>query len=160
MTVLVPLVAAELETPVDEAIAGFAQAIAERCGGSAQAVLFYGSCLRNADLADSLLDFYLLVDAYDRAYARRWLATANRLIPPNVFYIEHAGLRALHAAAGEPAPAVPRRLSARHTGNRPRRGGSADAGRVPARAPIGAARPRGRRLDHRAVAPRHDGCGS
>lgn len=97
MTVLVPLVAAELETPVDEAITGFAQAIAERCGGSAQAVLFYGSCLRSADLADSLLDFYLLVDAYDRAYTRRWLATANRLIPPNVFYIEHAGLRAKYA---------------------------------------------------------------
>lgn len=97
MTALVPLVAAELETPATPEVVDFARAIAERCGGSALAVLFYGSCLRTADLSDSLLDFYLLVDSYDRAYVRKWLATANRLVPPNVFYIEHGGLRAKYA---------------------------------------------------------------
>jgi hypothetical protein len=94
---LVPLVAAELETPVDARVVAFAELIADRCGGAAQAVLFYGSCLRSADLANSLLDFYLIVDQYDRAYHRRWLAIANRLIPPNVFYLEHGGLRAKYA---------------------------------------------------------------
>ncbi len=97
MTALVPLVAAELALPVDAAVQDFADAIATRCGGSAQAVLFYGSCLRSEDLGDSLLDFYLLVDAYDRAYSRRWLARANAMVPPNVFYMEHAGLRAKYA---------------------------------------------------------------
>lgn len=97
MTALVPLVAAELETPAAPEVADFAKAIAGRCGGAAQAVLFYGSCLRSEDLGDSLLDFYLLVDSYDRAYTRRWMATANRLIPPNVYYAEHEGLRAKFA---------------------------------------------------------------
>jgi hypothetical protein len=97
MTALVPLVAAELAEPVDPRVRDLASAIAERCGGAAQAVLFYGSCLRSQDLGDSLLDFYLIVDAYERAYRRRWLATANRLIPPNVFYIEYGGLRAKYA---------------------------------------------------------------
>jgi hypothetical protein len=97
MTALVPLVAAELAEPVDPRVRDLASAIAERCGGAAQAVLFYGSCLRSQDLGDSLLDYYLIVDAYERAYRRHWLATANRLIPPNVFYIEYGGLRAKYA---------------------------------------------------------------
>jgi hypothetical protein len=53
-------------------------------------VLFYGSCLRKPEtlLSDSLLDFYLLVDDYRAAYDSGLLAFANRLLPPNVFYLE------------------------------------------------------------------------
>jgi hypothetical protein len=53
-------------------------------------VLFYGSCLRSpeAELADNLLDFYVLVDDYRKAYDKTWLAVANRLLPPNAFYCE------------------------------------------------------------------------
>lgn len=97
MSALLPLVTAELEAPVSTPVADFARLIAERCGGAAQAVLFYGSCLRTSDIGGSLLDFYLLVDSYDRAYTRRWLSTANRILPPNVFYIENDGLRAKFA---------------------------------------------------------------
>ena len=32
---------------------------------------------------------------------RRWLAAANRLIPPNVFYFEHAGLASKYAVLSE-----------------------------------------------------------
>ena len=32
-----------------------------------------------------MLDFYLIVSDYRAAYGRRWLALANRLVPPNVF---------------------------------------------------------------------------
>jgi hypothetical protein len=97
MSALIPLVAAELQVPAAPEVHEFAAAIAKHCGGSAEAVLFYGSCLRSEDLADSLLDFYLLVDSYERAYSRRWLAKANRMVPPNVFYAERAGLRAKYA---------------------------------------------------------------
>src|SRR3546814_14770158 len=44
-----------------------------------------------------MLDFYLIVDDYARAYPKRWLAIANRLLPPNVFPIEHRGLAAKYA---------------------------------------------------------------
>ena len=32
---------------------------------------------------------------------KRWLAAANRLIPPNVFYFEHDGLAAKYAVLSE-----------------------------------------------------------
>jgi hypothetical protein len=48
-----------------------------------------------------MLDFYLIVSDYRAAYDKRWLATANRLIPPNVFYFEHDGLVAKYAVLSE-----------------------------------------------------------
>ena len=90
------LVAAELAQPVAPEVAGMAAAIAARHPG-ARAVLFYGSCLRETRLDGLMLDFYLLVDEYCAAFDRRWLAAANRLIPPNVFPFEHGGLIAKYA---------------------------------------------------------------
>ena len=97
MTALRDLVAAELQAPVAEEVRAFAADVAGRYGAAAQAVLFYGSCLWSKQLDGLMLDFYLLVDRYDRAYGKRWLATANRLIPPNVFYAERGALRAKYA---------------------------------------------------------------
>jgi hypothetical protein len=57
-------------------------------GASARAVLFYGSCLRTGNIHDGLVDLYLLVDDYRAAYKSRILAFLNRLLPPNVFYLE------------------------------------------------------------------------
>ena len=48
-----------------------------------------------------MLDFYLIVSDYRAAYDKRWLAAANRLIPPNVFYFEHDGLAAKYAVLSE-----------------------------------------------------------
>jgi hypothetical protein len=95
------LVRDELSQPVDPRVAGMAAAIAAEFPGSARAVLFYGSCLRTADLDGQMLDFYLIVSDYRQAYARRWLASANRLIPPNVFPFEHDGLAAKYAVLSE-----------------------------------------------------------
>jgi hypothetical protein len=101
MTSLSALVAGELALPVDPKVSALAAAIAARHGDAARAVLFYGSCLREAKLDGLMLDFYLIVADYRRAYAKRWLATANRLIPPNVFYVEEAGLVAKYAVLSE-----------------------------------------------------------
>lgn len=89
------LVAAELAVPVDPAVAGFAAHVATILPGTS-AVLFYGSCLRESRLDGLMLDFYVIVDDYERAYGD-WRARANRLIPPNVFQIGHEGLRAKYA---------------------------------------------------------------
>jgi hypothetical protein len=95
------LVAGELGLPVDPRVAAMARAIAEKHGAASRAVLFYGSCLRQKQLDGLMLDFYLIVSDYRAAYAKRWLATANRLIPPNVFYFEHDGLAAKYAVLSE-----------------------------------------------------------
>ncbi|HET6162008.1 MAG TPA: hypothetical protein VFE34_26955 [Dongiaceae bacterium] len=92
---LTELIAQELAQPVAPAVHAMADAMRARHAKAALAVLFYGSCLRRPEslLADSLLDFYLLVDDYGRAYASAATALANRILPPNVFYLEaqHGG---------------------------------------------------------------------
>lgn len=94
------LVAAELAEPVEPRVSEMAAAIAARHPG-ARAVLFYGSCLRQRELDGLMLDFYLIVSDYRAAYGKRWLAAANRLIPPNVFPFEHDGLVAKYAVLSE-----------------------------------------------------------
>lgn len=101
METLRELVAEELRTPVDAQVVKLARVIAERHGTASRAVLFYGSCLRERKLDGLMLDFYLIVSGYRAAYDKRWLATANRLIPPNVFPIEVDGLAAKYAVLSE-----------------------------------------------------------
>lgn len=101
MSSLIDLVRAELSTPVDPRVAAMAQAIAAQYPGSARAVLFYGSCLRETQLDGLMLDFYLIVSDYGDAYPKRWMAAANRLIPPNVFPFQHGELIAKYAVLSE-----------------------------------------------------------
>lgn len=87
----------ELLTPVLPRVAAFAEALRLRHEGSCVAILFYGSCLRMgpAMLAepDSVLDFYVLVDDYRNAYPKSpVLGFANKLLPPNVFFVEHEAM--------------------------------------------------------------------
>ncbi|PQM27243.1 hypothetical protein CVO77_15750 [Sphingopyxis lindanitolerans] len=95
------LIREELSLPVDPRVAAMAAAIAAEYPGSARSVLFYGSCLRETQLDGLMLDFYLIVSDYGDAYPRRWLALANRLIPPNVFPFQHGGLVAKYAVLSE-----------------------------------------------------------
>ena len=101
MTRLREMVAEELALPVDPRVTGLAEAIAAKHGRASRAVLFYGSCLRQKQLDGLMLDFYLIVSDYRSAYDKAWLATANRLIPPNVFHFEHNGLVAKYAVLSE-----------------------------------------------------------
>jgi hypothetical protein len=66
------------------------RALQHRYGDALAAVLFYGSCLRSGDVLDGLVDLYAVVDGYRAAYRSPLLAAANRLLPPNVFYLELA----------------------------------------------------------------------
>lgn len=95
------LVAAELDEPVDPRAAAMAGVLAALYPGAARAVLFYGSCLREKNLDGLMLDFYLIVSDYRAAYGKRWLATVNRLIPPNVFPFQHGDLAAKYAVLSE-----------------------------------------------------------
>ena len=101
MSELRKLVAEELSAPVDPRVSALAAAIAAKHGAASKAVLFYGSCLRQKQLEGLMLDFYLIVSDYRAAYDKRWLATANRLIPPNVFYFERDGLVSKYAVLSE-----------------------------------------------------------
>lgn len=64
------------------------QALQARYEEAVQAILFYGSCLRTQNPWDGLVDLYVIVDSYQNAYHQRRLQVLNRLLPPNVFYLE------------------------------------------------------------------------
>lgn len=59
-----------------------------RFDDSVDALLLYGSCLRSNDIHNGIVDVYVIVDSYRNAYSKRYLRFLNRLLPPNVFYLE------------------------------------------------------------------------
>ena len=94
------LIADELRREVPPAVVMLAERLAARAQGGAAAVLFYGSALRDSAL-DGVLDFYVLVD-HVGDWPGSWLAVcANRVLPPNVGYLEESidgrSLRAKYA---------------------------------------------------------------
>jgi hypothetical protein len=78
----------QLAASAPEAVIALGDVLRRRFGGCAQAVLFYGSCRRANDDAGGIADLYLLVDNYLAAYGRRLPALANRVLAPNVYYLE------------------------------------------------------------------------
>jgi len=76
------------ERPASPAVAVLIDEILTRYGEAAQGILFYGSCLRTGDDLDGLVDLYLLVDDYRKAFKSRIQAFFNALLPPNVYYLE------------------------------------------------------------------------
>jgi hypothetical protein len=101
MSELRQLVAEELSLPVEPRVTAMSEAIAAKYAPASRAVLFYGSCLRERELEGRMLDFYLIVSDYRIAYGKTWLAAANKLVPPNVFYFEKDGLAAKYAVLSE-----------------------------------------------------------
>ena len=87
---LLPLVRKQTSRPVPTGIEALRAEILARHGQATAAILFYGSCFRKGDAFDGLVDLYVLVDNYRSAYRRRLHAVVNKLLPPNVYYLEVA----------------------------------------------------------------------
>lgn len=106
MTATLPsLIRAEALAPVDPRVSAFATELVRPFGDTARAVIFYGSCLREAQLDGLMLDFYVIVSDYAAAYRAAgkhgWMARANALIPPNVFPAAFDTLAAKYAVLSE-----------------------------------------------------------
>jgi len=85
------LIQAELNKPCHSSARALTDAILRRHGERVVAILFYGSCLRQEpddDPPEGIQDFYVIVDRFKDAYQGSFAALANRLLPPNVFFIE------------------------------------------------------------------------
>lgn len=75
--------------PLSEPAKILLDALLEKYPGSA--ALFYGSgasVSSHENPSDIIFDFYLIGESYDTLYTSAALRAANRLIPPNVFYLE------------------------------------------------------------------------
>jgi hypothetical protein len=86
---LLDAVAAESNQSVSPDFAPLIDALIQRFGESLDAVVLYGSCLHSAiSLDEGIVDLYVVVDDYRKAYPKRHLAVLNAWLPPNVFYLE------------------------------------------------------------------------
>jgi len=84
---LAAVIDGELQRSAPPAVAELAAQLAARAPGKVVAILFYGSALRSGAL-DGVLDFYVLLDDVGAWPAPRLARLANRLLPPNVSYVE------------------------------------------------------------------------
>jgi hypothetical protein len=85
---LIRLMRAETEVSLAPAIAAVAEAARRRHGETIAAVLAYGSCLRDGVIEGRVVDLYLLSDDYRGGNQGVVMRTLNRLLPPNVYYLE------------------------------------------------------------------------
>ena len=85
---LITLIKQESSREPPDGVGALVEDLLNRYGGVTQAILFYGSCFRTGDDTDGLVDLYVIVDSYRAALPNRLHAMANKLLPPNVFYLE------------------------------------------------------------------------
>lgn len=99
---LINEVAWESKKAVSPDLVPLVDALITRFNTSMDAVILYGSCLHSdISLDEGIVDLYVIVDSYYKAYPERYLANLNTWLAPNVFYLEvsHQGrtLRAKYA---------------------------------------------------------------
>lgn len=87
-THLIERIREESSAQPSEGLTVLVETILARYGKATQAVLLYGSCMRTGQETEGIVDLYVLVDKYLKAYGNALPAVMNWLLPPNVFYIE------------------------------------------------------------------------
>ncbi|MBY6205565.1 hypothetical protein [Halomonas denitrificans] len=85
---LVQLMADDLAVAPPPGLEPLLDAIEARCGSALRAIVLYGSCRRNADLGNGLVDLMAVVDSYRAVHGTGPSALFNALLPPNVYYLE------------------------------------------------------------------------
>lgn len=74
--------------PVIAEINAIATAVRNKYEPDIFAILGYGSCLRGELVEDTLVDLYVLVEDYAKTHKNIASRMGNRLLPPNVYYLE------------------------------------------------------------------------
>jgi hypothetical protein len=81
-------IGSQIAARAPDAVAALGEVLRGRFGHHALAVLFYGSCRRANDDSGGIVDLYVLVDDYHAAHGKFLPALANRLLAPNVYFLE------------------------------------------------------------------------
>jgi hypothetical protein len=87
-TKLTDLICQQISRPASPSIHALADVLLETYGKTVLAILFYGSCLRSGNDRGGMVDLYLILDSYFAAFPKSILSILNKLLPPNVFYLE------------------------------------------------------------------------
>lgn len=87
-----PRIIADLDEPPPPGLSPLIEALQQRYGDALRAIVLYGSCRRNADLGNGLVDLMAVVRGYRAAHGRSpgglLSAAFNAALPPNVYYLE------------------------------------------------------------------------
>lgn len=95
---LLEIIRQKTAQPAAGAVHALADRIRATYGDAVRGILFYGSCLRSGDDRGGMVDLYVIVTRYRSAYRSRFWAALNKILPPNVFYLEtRAGERVVRA---------------------------------------------------------------
>jgi hypothetical protein len=98
MNSLNDMIASRLEQGPPAALEPVCQAIRHRFGEAVAGILFYGSCLRQGDPLEGVVDLYVVVSDYRAAYSGAGARLMARILPPTVGYLEtQAGDRCIRA---------------------------------------------------------------
>lgn len=78
----------DLSQPPPQGLDGLLSALQARYGEELLAIVLYGSCRRDQDVHDGLVDLLVLVRRYRTVHGLHPSALFNRLLPPNVYYLQ------------------------------------------------------------------------
>jgi predicted nucleotidyltransferase len=85
---MIRLIETQSSRPPPDGVLSLRNELLTRYGRAVQAIVFYGSCLRSMEDRDGIVDLYVLVDRYRSAYDGLLKPLLNKVLPPNVFYME------------------------------------------------------------------------
>ena len=88
MSALEALMLDDLGGAAPRGLPALLEPIRQRFGDALLGVILYGSCRRRAQIDEGLVDLLVIVSGYRRAYGPGLTAALNRLLPPNVYYLE------------------------------------------------------------------------
>lgn len=88
MSALQALMLEDLHGAAPRGLPALLEPIQRRFGNALLGVILYGSCRRRDQLDEGLVDLLVIVSGYRQAYGGGLTAALNRLLPPNVFYLE------------------------------------------------------------------------
>jgi len=80
------LIAHEMYAAAPPAVVQLAQSLRDKHGSCVQAILFYGSVLRDGNDEGKIVDLYLLCDSYRNLHEGPVMRCLNAVLPPNVYY--------------------------------------------------------------------------
>jgi hypothetical protein len=87
-SILKSVVSQPSKQEIPPAVKALVTHLCQHYGPSVQGILFYGSCLRTKTDQGGLVDLYILVDNNRATAPNVILAALNKVLPPNVYYLE------------------------------------------------------------------------
>ncbi len=82
------LISSQILADTPDAVEQLGGVLRQRYGDAVEAILYYGSCLRQGDALEGVIDLYVVVESYQAALSSVWRSLVYCILPPTVKYME------------------------------------------------------------------------